>query len=188
MPCLEKSSLNSKEKLVFTIHKLKDIKGQIISKGLLVSSNSPKSNQRIRFYYYILWIRKFVLLGEFEDAKKSFWNYLYVLGVWFWIWQFCAYVMHTSTMVGGKYWDRFGQKIMNNLLLLTKINGYILTYYFLALKKCYLVSILYYDAQKLRSSEFYCVQCMYKKFLAQRILWDSCWNHPLVIWRHFKRT
>ena len=59
---------------------------------------------------------------------------------------------------------------------------------FLALKTCYLVSILHYEAQKLRSAEFYCVQCMYKKFLAQRILWDSCWNHPLVIWRHFKRT
>ena len=43
--------------------------------------------------------------------------------------------MHTSTMVGGKYWDRFGQKIMNNLLLLTKTNGYILTDYFFGTKK-----------------------------------------------------
>ena len=59
VPCLEKSSLNSKEKLVFTIHKLKGIKGQIISKGLLVSSNSPKSNQRIRFYYYYEFVSSF---------------------------------------------------------------------------------------------------------------------------------
>ena len=50
-------------------------KGQIISKGLLVSSNSPKE-----------WINKFVstttrnsficFFGEFEDTKKSFRNYL----------------------------------------------------------------------------------------------------------------
>ena len=55
------------------------IKGQIISKGLLVSSNSPKkrtnefiittkTNQSVRY------------LGEFEDTKKSFRNYLTFTG------------------------------------------------------------------------------------------------------------
>ena len=42
-------------------------------------------------------------------------------------------------MMGGKYWDRFGQKFMNDLLLpmyiLTKINGYVLTDYFFGTKK-----------------------------------------------------
>ena len=43
-------------------------KGQIILKGLLVSSDSPKKRMNKLLH------RRF--LGEFEDTKKSFQNYL----------------------------------------------------------------------------------------------------------------
>ena len=51
-------------------------KGQIISKGLLVSSNSPKkgTNKFIFTTTYNEFVHLF--LGEFEDTKKSFQNYL----------------------------------------------------------------------------------------------------------------
>ena len=50
-------------------------KGQIISKGLLISSNSPKK-QTTEFIFSTtmnLFVR---ILGEFEDTKKPFGNYL----------------------------------------------------------------------------------------------------------------
>ena len=50
-------------------------KGLIISKGLLVFSNSPKkwTNE----FVFTTTMNSFVrLLGEFEDTKKSFQNYL----------------------------------------------------------------------------------------------------------------
>ena len=49
--------------------------GQIISKGLLVSSNSPKkwTNKSVFTTTMNLFIR---FLEEFEDTKKSFQNYL----------------------------------------------------------------------------------------------------------------
>ena len=50
-------------------------KGQIISKGLLVSSNSPK--KRTNEFIFTTMMNSFVrILGEFEDTKKSFRNYL----------------------------------------------------------------------------------------------------------------
>ena len=52
-----------------------DAKDQIISKGLLVSSNSPK--KRTNKFVFTTTTNSFVhFLGEFEDVKKSFWNYL----------------------------------------------------------------------------------------------------------------
>ena len=51
------------------------IKGQIISKGLLVSSNSPK--KRTNEFVFTTTTNSFVrFLGEFEDTKKTFRNYL----------------------------------------------------------------------------------------------------------------
>jgi hypothetical protein len=50
-------------------------KGQIISKGLLVSSNSPK--KRTNKFVFTTTMNSFVrFLGEFEDTKKFFRNYL----------------------------------------------------------------------------------------------------------------
>ena len=50
-------------------------KGQIISKGLLVSSNSPK--KQTNKFVFITTTNSFVcFLGEFEDTKKSFRNCL----------------------------------------------------------------------------------------------------------------
>ena len=50
-------------------------KDQIISKGLLVSSNSPK--KRTNEFVFTTTTNSFVrFLGEFEDTKKSFRNYL----------------------------------------------------------------------------------------------------------------
>ena len=50
-------------------------KGQIISKGLLLSSNSPK--KRTNKFVFTTTTNSFVhFLGEFEDTKKSFRNYL----------------------------------------------------------------------------------------------------------------
>ena len=50
-------------------------KGQIISKGLLFSSNSPK--KRTNEFVFTTTTNSFVrFLGEFEDTKKSFRNYL----------------------------------------------------------------------------------------------------------------
>ena len=50
-------------------------KGQIISKGLLVSSNSPK--KRTNEFVFTITMTSFIrFLGEFEDTKKSFQNYL----------------------------------------------------------------------------------------------------------------
>ena len=50
-------------------------KRQIISKGLLVSSNSPK--KRMNKFVFTTTTNLFVrFLGEFEDIKKSFQNYL----------------------------------------------------------------------------------------------------------------
>ena len=52
-----------------------DAKGQIISKGLLVSSNSPK--RRTNEFVFTTTTNSFVpFLGEFEDTKTSFQNYL----------------------------------------------------------------------------------------------------------------
>ena len=52
-----------------------DVKGQIISRGLLVSSNSPK--KRTNEFVFTITTNSFVrFLGEFEDTKKSFRNYL----------------------------------------------------------------------------------------------------------------
>ena len=52
-------------------------KGQIISKGLLVSSNSPK--KRTNEFVFTTTTNSFIhFLGEFEDTKKSFWNFLKV--------------------------------------------------------------------------------------------------------------
>ena len=51
------------------------VKGQIMSKGLLVSSNSPK--KRTNEFVFTTMKNSFVrFLGEFEDTKKSFRNYL----------------------------------------------------------------------------------------------------------------
>ena len=50
-------------------------KDQIISKGLLVSSNSPKE-QTNQFVFTTMVFFFFVFFGEFEDPKKSFQNYL----------------------------------------------------------------------------------------------------------------
>ena len=51
------------------------LKGQIISKGLLVSSNSPK--KQTNEFVFTTTTNLFVcFLGEFEDIKKSFRNYL----------------------------------------------------------------------------------------------------------------
>ena len=56
-------------------HFLKLLKGQIISKGLLVSSNSLK--KRTNEFVFTTTTNSFVrFLGEFEDTKKSFRNYL----------------------------------------------------------------------------------------------------------------
>jgi hypothetical protein len=50
-------------------------KGQMISKGLLVSSNSPK--KQTNEFVFTTTTNSFVrFLGEFEDTKKSFQNYL----------------------------------------------------------------------------------------------------------------
>ena len=50
-------------------------KGQIISKGLLVSSNSHK--KQTNEFVFTTTKNSFVrFLGEFEDTKKSFRNYL----------------------------------------------------------------------------------------------------------------
>ena len=49
-----------------------DAKDQIISKGLLVSSNSPK--KRTNKFIFTNSIIQF--LREFEDTIESFWNYL----------------------------------------------------------------------------------------------------------------
>ena len=50
-------------------------KGQIISKGLLVSSNSPK--KQTNKFVFTTTTNSFVhFLGEFKDTKKSFRNYL----------------------------------------------------------------------------------------------------------------
>ena len=50
-------------------------KGQIISKGLLVSTNSPK--KQMNEFVFTSTKNSFVrFLGEFEDTKKSFRNYL----------------------------------------------------------------------------------------------------------------
>jgi hypothetical protein len=50
-------------------------KGQIISKGLLVSLNSPiKRTNKFAFTTTTNSLVRF--LGEFEDTKKSFRNYL----------------------------------------------------------------------------------------------------------------
>ena len=49
-------------------------KGQIISKGLLVSRILP-INERRNSFLQIGQIRTFVFLGEFEETKKSFQNY-----------------------------------------------------------------------------------------------------------------
>ena len=52
-----------------------DAKGHIISKGLLVSSNSPK--KRTNEFIFTTTTNLFVrFLGEFEDTKNSFQNYL----------------------------------------------------------------------------------------------------------------
>ena len=56
----------------FTFH---STKGQIISKGLLVSSNSPK--KRTNEFVFTTTTKSFIcFLGEFENTKKSFQNYL----------------------------------------------------------------------------------------------------------------
>ena len=49
------------------------IKGQMISKGPLVSSYSPK-NQMNEFVFTRNWFARF--LGDFEDTKNFFQNYL----------------------------------------------------------------------------------------------------------------
>ena len=50
-------------------------KGQIILKGLMVSSKSPK--KRTNEFIFTTMTNLFVrFLGEFEDTKKSFQNYL----------------------------------------------------------------------------------------------------------------
>ena len=50
-------------------------KGQIISKGLLVSSNSPK--KRTNEFVFTTTMNLFVrFLGEFEETKKFYRNYL----------------------------------------------------------------------------------------------------------------
>ena len=50
-------------------------KGQIISKVLLASSNSPK--KRLNEFVFNTMTNSFVcFLGEFQDPKKSFRNYL----------------------------------------------------------------------------------------------------------------
>ena len=57
------------------LSKLSNAKGQIISKGLLLSSNSPK--KRTNEFVFTTTTNSFVrFLGEFEDTKKSFRNYL----------------------------------------------------------------------------------------------------------------
>ena len=56
-------------------HFLKLHKGQITLKGPLVSSNSPK--KRTNKFIFTTTTNSFVrFLGEFEDIKKSFRNYL----------------------------------------------------------------------------------------------------------------
>ena len=51
------------------------IKGQMISKGLWASSNSPK--KRMNEFVFTTTTNLFVrFLGEFEDTKKSFQKYL----------------------------------------------------------------------------------------------------------------
>ena len=48
-------------------------KGYLISKGLLVSSNSPK--KRTNKFVVTTTTNSFVrFLGEFKDTKKSLWN------------------------------------------------------------------------------------------------------------------
>ena len=52
-----------------------DAKDQIISKGLLVSSNSPK--KRTNEFVFTTTKNLFIcFLGEFDDTKKIFQNYL----------------------------------------------------------------------------------------------------------------
>ena len=50
-------------------------KGQMISKGLLVSSNSPKK-RTYEFVFTTMTISFIRILGEFKDTKQSFRNYL----------------------------------------------------------------------------------------------------------------
>ena len=50
-------------------------KGQIISKGLLVSSNSPQKGTN-EFVFTTTTNLFICFLGEFEDTKKPFQNYL----------------------------------------------------------------------------------------------------------------
>ena len=74
------------------------LKGQIISKGLLVSSNSPK-NQRNEFVFTSTTNSLVRFLGEFEYTKKSFLNYLtfvnriknsLIFGIFAHLYDFCG--------------------------------------------------------------------------------------------------
>ena len=69
-----KNMYDCKTKIV-SQHRLLCTKGQIISKGLLVSSNSPK--KQTNEFVFTTTTNSFVrFLGKFEDTKKSFRNYL----------------------------------------------------------------------------------------------------------------
>ena len=59
----------------FQLYPSLSTKGQIISKGLLVSLNSPK--KQTNEFVFTTTTNSFVrFLGEFKDTKKSFKNYL----------------------------------------------------------------------------------------------------------------
>ena len=66
-----KSSGPGRNRVDPRIINMTDSKGQIILKGLLVSSNSPKiMNERIRFYYYDEFVRSF--FQRIRGNQKSF--------------------------------------------------------------------------------------------------------------------
>ena len=66
-------------------------KGQIISKGLLVSSNPPQ--KQTNEFVFTTTTNSFVcFLGEFEDTKKSFRNYLTFSPKLSHLWITCRYI------------------------------------------------------------------------------------------------
>ena len=94
--------------------------GQIISKGLLVSSNSPKNEQTNSFFTTTM--NSFVsFLGEFEDTKKTFQNYLTFLHFNN---QFndkiSIYIPYTISLPKWNLWNEIILNLLKDLSLINK--------------------------------------------------------------------